>query len=60
MPIEHRDWTVAKSASRSLPTSRVLTAQPQFHGLLRTKRQIVYSLLFAWHKNGSNTPGNRT
>ena len=26
MPIEHRDWNVAKSASRSLPTSRVLTA----------------------------------
>ena len=25
MPIEHGDWNVAKSASRSLPTSRVLT-----------------------------------
>ena len=32
MPIEHRDWNVAKSASRSLSTSRVLTALRRIEG----------------------------
>ena len=40
MPIEHRDWNVAKSASRSLPTSRVLTA------LREREREIKFIGLF--------------